>query len=258
MNQFTSDADMKVEAQKRLLTALKAANDPDADSLQRDIVLENRSTGFDLGVQGSLGTIEDKFKAKDWDGAKVAYETSVRDFKDQGGGTFFHDVIQPYVMMCLQYGREEQAEDGLHFTEERMSLREGSLIQVEFERLKRQISWAKDAFAASDQWLGEVDNAQYAQAWKDAAKLLQDRGSEDSFASSMGALRQPLGKMISRTMAAAPSMGDEIKSGASDLKGEFVELRYADAFEHEPAARERVDLMREDGLWKVMSYSLGK
>jgi hypothetical protein len=66
INQFQSDPDMKVEAQKRLLTALKAANDPDADGLQRDIVLENRSTSFDLGVQGSIGTIEDKFKAQDW------------------------------------------------------------------------------------------------------------------------------------------------------------------------------------------------
>ena len=120
MNQFTSDADMKVEAQKRLLTALKAANDPDAESVQRDIVLENRSTGFDLGVQGSLGTIDDKFKAQDWDGAKVAFETSVRDFKDQGGGTFFNDVDQtlyhdlPAVWAADPGGRRPALHGGAH------------------------------------------------------------------------------------------------------------------------------------------------
>ena len=114
--------------------------------MQRDIVLENRSTGFDLGVQGSIGSIEDKFKAQDWDGAKVAFETSVRDFKDQGGGTFFNNIVEPYVMMCLEYGRPDQADEGLHFTEERMPLDSQSLIAMEFQKLKDEVKWRRTLF----------------------------------------------------------------------------------------------------------------
>ena len=137
-----------------------------------------------------------------------------------------------------------------------MTLREGSLIQVEFERLKRQITWAKDAFAAADQWLGEMDGGQYNQAWQDASKILQARGPADSFATAMKSLRTPLGKMTSRTMAAPPEMGDEIKSGNNDEKGEFVDVSYAGVFEYKPAATEKVLLTCEDGQWKVMGYGI--
>ena len=255
MNQFTNDADMKVEAQKRLLAALKAANDPDADSLQRDIVLENRSTGFDLGVQGSLGTIDDKFKAQDWDGAKVAFETSVRDFKDQGGGTFFHDVISPYMMICLQYGRPEQAEDGLHFTEERMPMRQGSLIQIEFDRLKQEVNWGKLAFAEADKWLAEIDGGQYAQAWQDASSEMRSHESQQSFIANSTTVRTLWGRCISRTMSAPPQMSDGITVNGQPRKGNFVIARYASVFEHSPSVKETVWMMRDDdGIWRTMVY----
>jgi hypothetical protein len=260
INQFQSDPDMKVEAQKRLLAALKAANDPDADGLQRDIVLENRSTSFDLGVQGSLGTIEDKFKAQDWDGAKVAFETAVRDFKDQGGGTFFNNIVEPYVMMCLQYGKPEQADDGLHFTEERMPMESDSLIAMEFGKLKDEVKWGKDAFPAMDKWLGELDDANYAQAWSDGSKTFQSFISSDQFVARMSEVRTPFGKCNSRTMSEPPQMGEEMSmTDGKSFHGEFIEASYTGTFQNNWTGKERVTFTKDDdGSWRALFYDIRK
>ena len=79
--QFTGYPDMKVEGQKRLEDLLKKSNDPEAAAVGQDIVLENRSTGFDLGIEGSSNAIIDKLKAGDWDGADLDFKTSVRRFQ---------------------------------------------------------------------------------------------------------------------------------------------------------------------------------
>jgi hypothetical protein len=258
ITQFSSYADMKVEGQKRLLAALKAANDPDAESLQQDIVLQNRSSGFDLGVQGSLGAIEDKFKAQDWDGAQVAFETSVRDFKDQGGGTFFQNVVRPYVMMCLQYDRPQQADDGLHFTEERMPMDSESILAQEFSQLKDQVKIASSALTDVDKWLGELDDGDYAQAWNDASKTLQGSRTSDQFVDDMNKVRKPLGKCASRAMSSAPQMGTGMTRGdGQKLEGDFIQASYTGTFDNNQTAHERVIFMKDDdGTWRALSYGI--
>ena len=79
--------DLKVEGQKQLYLALKAANDPDADGLLKDIVLQNRSEGFDLGIGAGADAMNEKLKAQDWDGARLVYERTIRDFGQEGGLT---------------------------------------------------------------------------------------------------------------------------------------------------------------------------
>ncbi len=160
---------MRVEGQKRLLAVLKAANDPDAESVERDLTLQNRSQNVDFGTQGSLGTIQDKFKTQDFDGAKVEFEAAVRDFKDQGGGSFFYDVIRPYTMLCVQHGRYEQADDGFHFIGERMQMDPYSIVGMHFAKLNDRLKMLKDALPAAEKWLGELDDANYDQAWNEAS-----------------------------------------------------------------------------------------
>ena len=259
ISQFESYADMKVEGQKRLLAALKAANDPDAASLQQDIVLQNRSTGFDLGVQGSLGAIEDKFKAQDWDGAKLEFEKAVRDFKDQGGGTFFYQVIRPYVMLCVQYGRPDQADDGLHFTEERMQIDSQSIIGIDFAKLKEELKLVNKALPDVQKWLGEVDDENYTQAWSDGSKPMQATLTSDNFVKWMEGARKPFGKCDSRTLSAAPQMGSELTGKSGDtLKGLFVELRYRGTFENNVTAEEKMVFSHEGDDWRELSYEISK
>jgi hypothetical protein len=260
ITQFESYADMKVEGQQRLLAALKAANDPDADGVQQDIVLENRSSGVDLGVQGSFSAIEDKFKAQDWDGAKLAYETAVRDFKDQGGGTFFQDVIQPYVMTCVEYGQLDQAEDGLHFTEERMPMDPQGLLGQEFASLKEGLKEMRDAVPAMEKWLGEIDDGDYPQAWNDSSKRFQNFLPSDQFVARMERLRRPWGKDTGRVVSGPPVMGTQMTSNQGEtLNGEFLEMNYTDTFENNRMAHESVIFMKDDDdAWRMFSYNIGK
>jgi hypothetical protein len=145
ISQFQSFADMKTQGQRRLLAVLKKTNDPAADSLQQDIVLANRSSDIDVGISGSWDGINGKIQSGDWDGARLDYEKSIRDFGDQGGGTLFYDLVAPYIEACLKAGRVDQADRGISFTESRMQIDSGSIISGEFDSLKGKVSDMKRA-----------------------------------------------------------------------------------------------------------------
>lgn len=150
ITQFSSFPDMKVQGQRLLLEVLKKDNDPEADGLQQDILLANRGSGFDVGIQEAEGLIMDKVTAGDWDAARLEYERTIRDFGDQGGGTLFYGVISPYVKVCLKNGHPDQAEEGVKFAEDRMSITTDSIIADEFTKLKKEIDDQNKASSGQD------------------------------------------------------------------------------------------------------------
>jgi hypothetical protein len=260
IKQFQSFDDMRVEGQKRLLAVLKAANDPDAESVERDLTLQNRSENVDFGTQGSISAIEDKFKAQDFDGAKIAFEAAVRDFKDQGGGSFFYDVIRPYMMLCAQYGRYDQADDGLHFIDERMQIDPYGIVGMDYAKLKDEMKSLKDALPAAEKWLGEIDDGNYDQAWNDASKAMQQLVTSDQFAQVIQNQRKSFGKLVSRTLSQPPMVGSEIKrKDGTALHGEFLEVFYQDNFDNNTSLVEQATFSHEsDGSWRALSYEVTK
>jgi hypothetical protein len=258
INQFNSYADMKVEGQERLLKVLKAANDPDADSLQQDIVLQNRSEGFDLGVQGSMSEIEDKFKAQDWEGAKLKFETAVRDFGANGGGTLYFNVVEPYVMMCVQYGQMDQARDGIDFTQDRMGMDKDSQVAIDFENLKKEIEDIKDAPEAMEKWLEIVDSGDYQQAFN--ASFSGEPGDDsaqpaDQFVAEMTRERKPFGKCVSRVASGPPMIGTEVTLYGKQRKGEFYQSEFTVTFDNNTVGKEKVLFNRgPDGQWRLTNY----
>jgi len=145
ITQFQSFGTMKVEGQRHLLAVLKKINDPAADTLQQDIVLANRSSDIDVGISGSWDTINGKIQSGDWDGARLEYEKSIRDFGEGGGGTLFYELINPYIESCLKAGKIDQADRGISFTESRMQIENGSIISSEFDTLKGKVGDLKRA-----------------------------------------------------------------------------------------------------------------
>jgi hypothetical protein len=260
IKQFQSFDDMRVEGQKRLLAVLKAANDPDAAGVERDLTLQNRSENVDFGTQGSISGIEDKFKAQDFDGAKVAFETAVRDFKDQGGGSFFYDVIRPYMMLCVQYGRYDQADDGAHFIDERMQIDPYGIVGMDYAKLKDEMKSLKTALPAAEKWLGELDDGNYDQAWNDASKAMQDLGTSDQFGQAIQNQRKPFGKLVARTLSQPPLVGSELtRNDGATLHGEFLELHYRTDFDNNTSAVERATFKHEsDGTWRALAYTVTK
>jgi hypothetical protein len=143
--QFGNFPEMKVEGQKRLYLALKAADDPDAGDLLKDIILQNRSEGFDLGIDAGADEVREKMKAQDWDGARTAYERTIRDFGEQGGLTLYSRVVYPYIMTCLQNGKTDQADSAVLFAQDRMTMDADSQVGQDFSKLKDEVAARKSA-----------------------------------------------------------------------------------------------------------------
>jgi hypothetical protein len=143
ISQFGNYPEMKVEGQKRLYLDLKAANDPDADGLLKDIILQNRSEGFDLGIAAGADAIDEKFKVQDWDGARMAFESTIRDFGEEGGMTLYSKIVYPYIKGCLENGKLDLADRAISFTQDRMTIDPDSQVGQNFADLKNQLATKK-------------------------------------------------------------------------------------------------------------------
>jgi len=143
ISQFGNYPEMKVEGQKRLFLALKAANDPDADGLLKDIIIQNRTEGFDLGIGAGADVMIEKLKVEDWDGARLVYERTIRDFGQEGGLTLFTRIVRPYITMCLQNDKIDLADRAITFTQDRMAIDFSSQTGRMFTDLKNEVAAKK-------------------------------------------------------------------------------------------------------------------
>jgi hypothetical protein len=142
--QFGNFSEMKVEGQKRLYLDLKAANDPGADDQLKSIIAQNRSEGFDLGIEAGAETLNDKLKAQAWDDARTVFERTIRDFGEQGGLTLYLKIVRPYIETLLQNGQADQAARGISFTQDRMSMDADSQVGKDFAELKKEVAAKKN------------------------------------------------------------------------------------------------------------------
>ena len=143
INQFTNYPEMKVEGQRRLYLALKAADDPDADGLLKDIILQNRSEGFDLGIAAGAESMNEKIKAENWDDARMVFERTIRDFGQEGGLTLYSRIVRPYVETCLEHDKVDLADRAIEFTQDRMSIDSTSQLGKDFGDLKNEVTARK-------------------------------------------------------------------------------------------------------------------
>jgi len=145
IEQFSTFPDMKVEGQKRLFRALKTADDPDADGVLKDIVLQNRTEGFDFGIEVSADSLEEKLKAGDWDAAREAFDRAVRDFGQQGGLTLYSKIVYPYIETCLKNDKVDLASRAVDTVQNYMTMDASSQVGQDFTNLKNEITSRKAA-----------------------------------------------------------------------------------------------------------------
>ena len=109
----------------------------------------------------------------------------------------------------------------------------------------------KPAVAAAEQWLSLVDEGKYDQSWKEAAKYFKNAVSQDKWYQSLQAVRNPLGKLISRKVKT--QVYKTTLPGAPD--GEYVVIQFETSFKNKKAAVETVTpMMDKDGVWRVSGY----
>jgi hypothetical protein len=107
------------------------------------------------------------------------------------------------------------------------------------------------ALSAAEKWLAMVDSEKYAESWKEAAELFRNAVQPQQWEQSMQAVREPLGKLISRTVKTKAYRTS--LPGAPD--GEYVVIQFETSFENKKVAVETVTpLMGKDGAWRVSGY----
>ncbi|MFA7342664.1 MAG: DUF4019 domain-containing protein [Terrimicrobiaceae bacterium] len=104
------------------------------------------------------------------------------------------------------------------------------------------------ATTAINAWLALMDNGDYAKSWEAASEGFRHTVTQEGWVTMSQAVRQPLGKVISRKatstrrMTASPGMAD----------GTYCVAKFDTVFEGMPAAVETVTFVQEkEGPWKA-------
>lgn len=109
----------------------------------------------------------------------------------------------------------------------------------------------KAAVAAAEKWLTMIDEGNYAESWKEAADYFKSVVSQEQWVQSLQAVRQPLGKIISRKVKDATYL--TTMPGAPD--GEYFVIRFDTSFQNKKSAVETVTpMLDKDGRWRVSGY----
>jgi hypothetical protein len=110
------------------------------------------------------------------------------------------------------------------------------------------------AVAAMQTWLGEIDQSQYGQSWKDASATFQKALTSDQWVAALNSVRTPLGKCTSRKFASSVRQA-EVPSPTGPQKGDFVVTQFKSSFENLADAVETVCFEKgADGTWKASGY----
>jgi hypothetical protein len=107
------------------------------------------------------------------------------------------------------------------------------------------------AVSAAEKWLAVVDKGKYEESWKEAAEYFKNAVKQKQWEQSLQAVRNPLGKLISRKVNSKTYMTS--LPGAPD--GEYVIIQFDTSFENKKKAVETVTtMMDKGGGWRVSGY----
>ena len=104
---------------------------------------------------------------------------------------------------------------------------------------------------AAEKWLSLVDSGKYDHSWESAAALFKNAITKAQWHQTIMAVRQPMGKLISRDLTAATYT--TALPGAPD--GEYVVIQFRSSFGNKKSAIETITPMKDsDGAWRVSGY----
>ena len=109
----------------------------------------------------------------------------------------------------------------------------------------------REAMTAAKEWLTLVDTGEYNQSWLTANKTLKEQSEKDDWANYLKAIREPLGKIISRKVTRTRTV-TQIQ-GMPD--GEYFQVQFEVNFANK-SGMERMTVAKEGGGWKVAGYMM--
>ena len=109
----------------------------------------------------------------------------------------------------------------------------------------------KAAIVSAEKWLRIVDKGKYSESWEESSEYFKQAVTQDQWEQAVQAVREPLGKLISRKVKSATYTTS--LPGAPD--GQYVVIQFNTSFENKKSAIETVTpRMDGDGKWRVSGY----
>ncbi|MDP6858370.1 MAG: hypothetical protein QF426_00990 [Verrucomicrobiales bacterium] len=137
---FKEEKGTKAKGQIELLKILRKLNlESEAVKLSRQIINENRSGRFDLGVTVASDEVFDLQRSKNWDHAHRKYKVTLEQFKSSSGGHLFYNLIDPYVRNCLLDRRMVEASDALILAGKIIKPVKNTILYNDFEKLRSEV-----------------------------------------------------------------------------------------------------------------------
>jgi len=100
----------------------------------------NRNQRFDLGIAIAAEPIFRKLQKGDGEGAEEAFENAMRRFGGKSAGGFlFYNLIEPYIVTCLQDRNADRARRALKHLDKGFEARPGSILDGDIKALKARV-----------------------------------------------------------------------------------------------------------------------
>jgi hypothetical protein len=137
---FSSNIDLKVKGQVKAIAVLEAmGRTDDAERLRQEIIASTRSKRFDLGITMAADPVFTHLRKREWEEARDSFESVMRRFRSKAGGHLFYNLLQPYVLTCMQEGQQQMAEDALKHLERGFEVAPGSILDNNMKELIKRV-----------------------------------------------------------------------------------------------------------------------
>ncbi len=114
----------------------------------------------------------------------------------------------------------------------------------------KELKDLQDSAEVSKAFVELLDSQDYTKSWSSASSYFQATIPQQDWTVMMEKLRKPLGKLLSREISDQRTAKDP----ANLPKGDYMVFFYRSKFANKENVYELVTLVKEDGVWKVLTY----
>ena len=140
VQQFLTDRDMRATHQLAVARiAREQGATQEAESLERQIITQNKRRRSDLSVSVAAQKIITLVEAKRFDDAFAEYRRQVTAIGKLGGGNFFYDIVQPYVEAVSAAGKDRQAKEALALARKALKPEHGGILEGDLSDLEQSL-----------------------------------------------------------------------------------------------------------------------
>ncbi|HEY5706973.1 MAG TPA: hypothetical protein VIS96_15530 [Terrimicrobiaceae bacterium] len=141
LRQFATNKDMRVDQQVALARIARQQGAlQEAESLERQIVAQNKRTRSDLSVNIAAQRIISLVASKQLDQAFAEYRRQVSILARTGGGNFFYDIVQPFAQALVATGDAARAKEVLVLARKALKPEGGSIIDTALRELEKFVA----------------------------------------------------------------------------------------------------------------------